>query len=310
MQKVLLTGTTGFIGSALYASILANEGFDARQVVRKTSSKNIINNCIEVEEFTGNTDFNIALTNIDIVIHLAAIAHVPNNSILDDAEKYKACNVDATVTLAKQAASNGVRRFIFLSSIGVNGIKNEVPFTSFDIEQPVESYAKSKYEAELALKQLAKETEMEIVIIRPPLVYGKGAPGNFGSLLKITKKNLPLPLGAINNQRSFVAIDNLIDLIVTCIDHPKAANQIFLVSDDEDISTSNLLKKLTIAAGKKPCLLPVSVAFLKLAASMVGKKEAVEKLSSSLVVDIKHTKATLSWQPPITLDEGIRRCFK
>ena len=151
---------------------------------------------------------------------------------------------------------------------------------------------------------------MEVVIIRPPLVYGKDAPGNFGTLLKVAKKNLPLPLGSICNNRSFVALDNLVDLIITCIDHPNAANQTFLVSDDEEISTSNLLKKLILSAGKKPWLVPVPVSLLKLAASIIGNKAAFERFSSSLTVDIEHTKKTLNWKPPITLDEGIRRCFR
>jgi nucleoside-diphosphate-sugar epimerase len=151
---------------------------------------------------------------------------------------------------------------------------------------------------------------MEVVIIRPPLVYGKNAPGNFGTLLRLAKLNLPLPLGAINNQRSFVSIDNLTDLIVTCIKHPKAANQVFLVSDDEVISTSSMLNKLILAADKVPRLMPVPVSVLKFVASIVGKKTIVERFSSSLTVDIEHTKKTLNWAPPVTMDEGIRRCFK
>ena len=172
------------------------------------------------------------------------------------------------------------------------------------------AFAKGRPKPEIALKKIVKNTDMELVIIRPPLVYGKNAPGNFGKLLNVAQRNLPLPLGAINNQRSFVAIDNLVDLIVTCIDHPNAVNHTFLVSDGEDISTSNLLKKLTLAAGKKPWLIPIPLSFLKLIASIVGKKDTVERFSSSLIVDIEHTKSTLNWKPPITLEEGIRRCFK
>lgn len=308
MRKILLTGTTGFIGKELCQSIIELQEFELCKIVRNKNANN--GDSFIVGEFNSDTDFSPALEGVNVVMHLAAVAHSNYSSPLDAVKSYKSCNVDATLTLAKQASEQGVSRFIFLSSIGVNGVSNSAPFIYSDEPNPTEDYAISKYEAEIGLKKIAEETGMEVVIIRPPLVYGKNAPGNFGTLLKVAEKNLPLPLGAINNQRSFVAIDNLVDLIITCIDHPNAANQTFLVSDDEDVSTSNLLKKLTIAAGKKPCLLPVPVTFLKLVASVFGKKAAVEKFSSSLTVDIEHTKKILNWKPPITLDEGIRRCFK
>lgn len=303
MLNVLLTGSTGFIGSALNFSIQNN--YNVVNVVRETSVDSS-GNIIEVGDFSGKTNFSNALSNINVVIHLAALAHMKGVSY----RQFKEVNVEGTLALAKQAAENGVKRFIFLSSIGVNGIANQTPFYSSDNPKPVEDYATSKFEAELGLQKIAQETGMEVVIIRPPLVYGKNAPGNFSTLLKLAEKNLPLPLGAIHNDRSFVAIDNLIDLIITCIDHPKAANEIFLVSDDENISTSDLLKKLTIAAGEKPMLLPVPVSILKFIAGVLGKKAVVERFSSSLTVDIEHTKKTLNWTPPITLDDGIRRCFE
>ncbi|ETJ48417.1 NAD-dependent epimerase/dehydratase family protein [Pseudoalteromonas agarivorans] len=308
MSKILLTGSTGFIGKELCQSIIKHTEFELCKVVRNNNSSD--SNSFIVGEFNSDTDFSSALEGVSVVIHLAAVAHSNYSSSTDAAKSYKSCNVDATLALAKQASEQGVSRFIFLSSIGVNGNSNCVPFTPLDLERPVDDYAKSKYEAEVALRELYKSKKMEVVIIRPPLVYGKNAPGNFGTLLKVAKKNLPLPLGAINNKRSFVAIDNLVDLIVTCIDHPNAVNQTFLVSDDEIISSSDLLKNLTLAAGKKPWLWPVPVSYLMFVASIFGKKAAIEKLSSSLTVDIEHTKSTLSWKPPITLDEGIRRCFE
>lgn len=298
-MNILITGATGFIGQKLIVklnhcdiTILARQKSDFPKQIN-----------FSMEDFL---DKIIALDSYDAVIHLAAIAHT--NGL--EQEKFNSINTKATLELAIQAASKKVKRFIFLSSIGVNGLLNSRPFKYSDKPNPTEYYAISKYEAEVGLKKIAKDTGMEIVIIRPPLVYGNGAPGNFGALLNVAEKNLPLPLGSINNQRSFVAVDNLIALIITCIDHPNAANQTFLVSDDEEISTTNLLKKLTLAAGKKPWLLPVPVSFLKFLASIVGKKAAVERFSSSLTVDIEHTKKTLNWKPPITLDEGIRRCFK
>lgn len=308
MIKILLTGSTGFIGSKLSCE-LNNRGYDVVSAVRKKTQQ-MNESHVAVGELHGNTNFLAALSGVHTVIHLAAKAHIKEDQLANSAAEFAKCNTDATITLAKQAISSGAKRFIFISSIGVNGSDNTQPFTCDDTSNPTEAYAVSKHHAEIKLQQLAKETGLEVVIIRPPLVYGKGAPGNFGKLVKLAEKNLPLPLGAINNQRSFVAVDNLVDLIVTCIDHPNAVNQTFLVSDDEKISTSNLLRKLTLAAGKKPWLIPVPVSFLKLIASIVGKKATVEKFSSSLTVDIEHTKNTLNWKPPITLEEGIHRCFK
>ena len=308
-MKILLTGATGFLGTHLFKHISSQHKVSIITRRHTNGFINAFNNHI-IESFSENTDFSKVTKNIDCVVHIAARAHVLNETSSDSLCLYRNVNTEATIRLARQAAEDGVKRFIFISTIGVNGTMNNFPFTAFDEENPLDNYAISKYEAESGLRQVANKTGMEIVIIRPPLVYGKNAPGNFGTLLKVAEKNLPLPLGAINNQRSFVAIDNLVDLITTCIDHPDAANQTFLVSDDEDISTSNLLKKLTLAAGKKPWLLPVPVSLLKFLASIVGKQAAVERFSSSLTVDIEHTKNTLNWKPPITLDEGIRRCFK
>lgn len=307
-MNVLMTGASGFLGSHLFES--ASQSHNIALLTRKKVS--ILTKPIQhvVGQFSSDTNYANSTKNIECIVHVAARAHVINEQAYDALSLYREVNTFATLSLARQAANDGVKRFIFISSIGVNGVSNTLPFKHSDKPNPTEEYAISKYEAEVGLKEIAENTGMEVVIIRPPLVYGKNAPGNFGTLLKVAEKNLPLPLGAINNQRSFVAVDNLIDLIITCIDHPNAANQIFLVSDDQDISTSNLLKKLTLAVGKKPWLLPVPVSFLKFAASIFGKRAAVERFSSSLTVDIEHTKQILNWKPPITLDEGVRRCFK
>jgi len=236
---------------------------------------------------------------------MAAKAHVAGIPLAE----FIQLNTDATINIAKAAAHSGVRRFIFLSSIGVNGICNTKPFSINDTPMPVEDYAVSKRNAEIGLKQIAADTGMEVVIIRPPLVYGANAPGNFGKLVKLAEKNLPLPLGAIHNKRSLVALDNLVDLMVTCIDHPKAANQTFLVSDDQDVSTTELLQMMTRAAGKKPLLLPVPVSWLKLAGKFIGKQAVIDRLCGNLQVDISHTKETLAWKPPVSVEEGIARCF-
>lgn len=305
-MKVFLTGSTGFLGRNLIESLGRCNIKTIAPVRKKNVSSTRTINYITFEDLFDVAQNEAIFDDVDVFIHSAALAH--SKGLTEQA--YRQVNYKLSITLAEAAAKYGVKRFIFISSIGVNGVSNSEPFQNNDIPNPTEDYTISKYEAEVGLKKIAKDTGMEIVIIRPPLIYGKNAPGNFGTLLSIAEKNLPLPLGAINNQRSFVAIDNLVDLIVTCIDHPDAANQTFLVSDDENISTSNLLRKLTLAAGKKPRLLAVPVSFLKFSASIFGKKAAVERFSSSLTVDIEHTKKTLNWNPPITLDEGIRRCFK
>lgn len=242
-------------------------------------------------------------------MHLAAIAHGKNKST-NIGKEFEEVNTLGTLKLAEQSASSGVRRFIYISSIGVNGLSTEDPFKYSDTQNPQEPYAVSKSEAEIGLRKISNDMGMEVVIIRPPLVYGANAPGNFGKFSDLAKKNLPLPLGAINNKRSLVGVDNLVDLITTCIGHPKAANQTFLVSDDNDVSTSDLLKSMIVAAGKKPRLIPVPVSVLRFLAGFLGKSPVIDRMSSNLQVDICHTKDTLGWQPPVSFEEGIRRCFK
>jgi nucleoside-diphosphate-sugar epimerase len=204
-----------------------------------------------------------------------------------------------------------VRRFIFISSIGVNGHINTQPFTEDDLPNPdpTDFYAQSKLQAEQGLWEIQKETGMEIVVIRPPLVYGPGAPGNFGVLVRWVEKGLPLPLGAIHNKRSLVALDNLVDLIATCIDHPNAANQVFLVSDGEDLSTTQLLQGVADAMGKPSRLIPVPASVLQFAATLLGKKAVAQRLLGSLQVDIRHTQKCLNWTPPLTVKQGLARCF-
>lgn len=305
-SKLLITGATGFIGKQFVAES-HKRGFQCRKVARSFAGVSS-DDCIELDLHLP-INWSDHLTEVDCIIHLAAKAHIfqPSSGI-DYAEFYR-INTLATLELAKQAAQARVKRFIFLSSIGVNGIGNTESFSIFDAPVPVEDYAVSKLEAEIGLKQISAETGMEVVIIRPPLVYGRNAPGNFGKLAKLTQKNLPLPLGAINNKRSFVALDNLVDLIITCIDHPKAANQTFLASDDHDVSTTELLQIMIRAAGKTPRLIPVPVSWLKLAGKLTGTQAVIDRLCGSLQVDIAHTRQTLGWVPPITVEEGIRRCF-
>ncbi len=223
---------------------------------------------------------------------------------------YQRVNVSGTLKLAQQAAHAGVRRFIFISSIGVNGNVSKRPFSADGHPHPAEAYAQSKWQAEQALWGIQKQTGMEVVIIRPPLVYGPDAPGNFGSLVRWVEKGVPLPLGAIHNKRSLVGIDNLVDLIIRCIDHPAAANQIFLAGDGEDLSTTELLRGVGKAMGKPARLIPVPAGLLQFGATLLGKKAMAQRLLGSLQVDISKTCELLDWKPPYTVEEGLRRCFE
>lgn len=243
-------------------------------------------------------------------MHLAGRAHQFADCAADPLAEFRAVNCELTLLVARQAAVAGVKRFIFVSSIGVNGNNNVRPYTASDQPNPAESYALSKWEAEQGLWQIQQETGMELVIVRPPLVYGPNAPGNFGSLVRSIEKGIPLPLGAIHNRRSLVGIDNLVDLIIRCIDHPAAANQVFLAGDGVDLSTTELLRGVGKAMGKPARLIPVPAGMLQLGATLLGKKAMAQRLLGSLQVDISKTCELLDWKPPYTVEEGLRRCFE
>lgn len=307
--KVLVTGANGFVGSQLVAHLWANSRHLVRGAVRSTNQdKNT--DCFAVGAIDSQTDWSEALTGQDVVIHAAARVHVMRDEAGDPLSAFREVNVAGTENLARQAAQSGVRRFIFLSSIKVNGEHTPpgVPFTADDQPAPKDAYGTSKLEAEGALKRVSKETGMEIVIIRPPLVYGPGVKGNFASMVKLVAKGWPLPLGATKNRRSFVALDNLIDLIVMCIDHPAAANQSFLVSDGEDLSTSELFRRVAEALNKPSRLVPVPVVLLEVGARLLGKKAIAQRLLGSLEVDLSKTTTVLGWKPPISVSEGLKRC--
>ena len=307
-MSVLLTGSTGFIGQRLLESLAPHNVLCA---VRKQVAQD---GSICVGDITGITDWKRCFDmefGVEVIVHCAARVHVMGDKAQDPLQAFREVNTAGTLRLATQAADAGVKRFIFLSSIKVNGesTSSDSEFSINDKETPLDAYGISKMEAEVGLRKLAVRTGMEVVIIRPPLVYGPGVKGNFASMLAIAKKNVPLPLGAIRNKRSLVAVDNLVDLIVTCIDHPKAGNQTFLVSDDYDVSTTELLKQLIVAAGYKPRLIPVPMKFVRLAATLIGRKEIADRLCGSLRIDISHTKDTLGWAPPLSFEEAIARCF-
>ncbi|SNY51849.1 Nucleoside-diphosphate-sugar epimerase [Arsukibacterium tuosuense] len=311
MNNILITGASGFIGSKLVEQLLA-AGSSNLTVVSRNNENNFAPGVtlFQIESIENTPDWSLALKGIDVVIHCAARVHSVSDNHKESLERFRAVNVEATLALARQAIASNVKRFIFISSIGVNGISNTKPFTVTDKPNPTEDYAISKFEAETGLKALLSNANTELVIIRPPLVYGLNAKGNFGHLFKLAQKRLPMPLGAINNKRSLVSLDNLVDLIQTCISHPNAKSQTFMVSDDHDVSTTELVRLVANASGKGALLLPVPVSFLKFFAACLGKKSMATKLCDSLQVDIAHTKQVLGWSPPLTLEQGIARCFE
>jgi nucleoside-diphosphate-sugar epimerase len=309
-MKLLLTGATGFLGSQLATALHSKRDLNLTAAVRRHIEIPAAH-IVEVQGLDANTNWLATLTNQQVVIHAAARAHIMKDEVADPLAEYRRVNVDGTLNLARQAAAAGVKRFIFISSINVNGEQTSPfkPFTADDLVSPNDVTGISKWEAEQGLQQLAAETGMELVIIRPPLVYGPGVKGNFASMIKLVAKGLPLPLGAIHNQRSLVAVDNLVDLIITCIDHPAAANQVFLAGDGQDMSTTELLRGVARAMGKPSRLIPVPASLLMLGATVLGKKAMAQRLLGSLQVDISKARNLLGWEPPVSVDEGLKRCF-
>ncbi len=307
-MRVLVTGANGFVGRALCLN-LKQQGYLVRRVSRIASAQcEGVENTI-VGPIDGMTNWLPALSHVDVVVHLAARVHVMSDTTVDPLMEYRNVNVKGCLNLARQAAAAGVKRLIFLSSIKVNGEITQPghPFTADDVPAPQEPYGISKLEAEQGLRAIAVETELAVVVIRSPLVYGPGVGANFNAMLKAVASGVPLPLGAIDNRRSLVALDNLVNLITICLEHPKAVNQIFLVSDGEDLSTKELIGRVAKAMGKPARLFSVPVQLLKIGGALTHRQSAVRRLCESLQVDISKTTAFLGWTPPITVDEGIRR---
>lgn len=304
-MTVAITGATGFVGSALSTKLTAL-GAKVIPAVRNATG-------LPDEIVTGDLGVSLncqsALSVCDAVVHLAARVHVMHDDIADPLKEYRKVNVDGTLRLAREAAAAGVQRFVFISSIKVNGESTlpRSPFTANQTPAPSDLYGVSKWEAEQRLLALATEKGMEVVIIRPVLVYGPDVKANFLNMMKWLYKGIPLPFGAIHNKRSMVALDNLVDLIVTCIDHPKAANQTFLVSDDDDLSTTDLLRRMGRALGRQAYLMPIPSWMLVMAAAMLGKRAIAQRLCGSLQVDIGKTRELLGWRPPVCVDDGLHQ---
>ncbi|KIF82715.1 UDP-glucose 4-epimerase family protein [Noviherbaspirillum autotrophicum] len=307
MRTILVTGATGFVGKALCAR-LASANLPLVQAVRRARSG--IAGEIAVGDLDAGTDWRVALAGCEAVVHLAARVHVMRDMAADPLAEFRRINVEATLSLARQAADAGVRRFVMVSSAKVNGESTDLghPFTAHDIPAPQDAYAISKYEAEQGLRALAGKTGMEVVIVRPPLVYGPDVKANFATMLRWLARGIPLPLGSVtHNRRSLVSIDNLVDLLMTCLYHPSAAGQTFLASDDEDLSTAELLRRLSAALGRPSRLVPIPESWLLLGAHLAGKPGIYQRLCGSLQLDITHTRERLGWKPPFSVDESLWR---
>lgn len=264
---------------------------------------------VSVGELAKDTDWNVALRGVNAVVHTAARVHMMEDPAIQPLAEFRRINVESTLNLARQAVAAGVQRFVFLSSIKVNGESTPLdrPFNADDTPNPSDAYALSKYEAEQGLRECAKEAGLEVVIIRPVLVYGPGVKANFLSMMRWLDRGVPLPFGAIRNARSLVALENLVDLVEVCIRHSAAPNEVFLVSDGEDLSTPELLRRTGAAMGRSPRLMPVPESVLRSAATIIGKSHVGERLCSSLRVDIEKTRGLLGWAPPVSVDQALKK---
>jgi UDP-glucose 4-epimerase len=305
---IFVTGATGFVGGALVQRLLADGQHIAVGLHAPTDTQWSAAVETRVMGRLGEDDLQaLDLAGVSTVVHCAGRAHIMRDPEADALSAFRRVNVAGTLSLAHRAAACGVRRFVFISSVKVNGESTNPgrPFVETDKPQPMDAYGQSKLEAEQGLKELATRHGMEWVIIRPPLVYGPGVKANFAALANAATKGWPLPLGSIHNQRSMVALDNLVDFISCCTQHPQAANQTFLISDGHDLSTPELVRQLAKAAGVTARLPRIPVTWLKAAASLLGKKGAVERMSDSLQVNISKAQTLLQWTPPVTVAQGL-----
>ena len=310
MEKILVTGASGFIGNNL-CNKLIELNFNVRGAVRTLDSLTVDYNfnAVTVGEIGANTNWKNALKDIDCIINCAGKAHLINKK--NNANLYHLINTEGTKNLAEQAVKAGVKRLILLSSVKVNGESTDQianhKFSHKNLSNPQDPYAISKLEAEKVLWKISLRTGLEVVVVRLPLVYGNGAKGNLARLIKLVKLGIPLPLGMIDNQRSMIGIDNLVDLLIRCIDDPEASGKTFLTSDGEDISTPELIKLIASSMGKKANLFPLPIFILKFLGTIFGKSEEINRLTGSLRIDNSYTKKILNWTPPVSVEEGIRR---
>lgn len=307
MKRVLVTGASGFVGRRLCAS-LAAQGWQVRAALRNPSLAHTGKN-LEVHlvpDIGPDTDWSAVLADVDAVVHLAARVHVMHESAMDGLQRHRRVNTEGTATLARAAARAGVQRFIYLSSIKVNGERTAgEPFTETDPPAPVDAYGISKLEAEQHLTQIAVETGLKTAIFRPPLIYGPGVKGNFLRLIKLVDRGLPLPLAGIHNARSLLCVDNLVSAIAAALDRPQPVQGTFLVSDDHDLSTPELIRHIAVALGKKSRLLPCPPSWLLVAAKLLGRRAEAGRMIESLRINSSKLRQELQWNPPVSVDSGI-----
>lgn len=309
-MNILITGASGFVGSNLVRHLLRVSGVSLTVAVRHSVEIPGVK-VIEIRSIESVTDWSMELDGIDVVVHLAACAHNKTDGhYTNGTSQYEAVNVDATLNLASHAARAGVRRFIYMSSIGVNGRESGAPFREEDSPNPSDDYARSKLMAEHGLWELKKNLSIDVVIVRPVLVYGPNAPGNFGRLVKLIHSGLPLPFASIDNKRSFIAIDNLVDLIGICIYHPAAANQVFLAADGSDISIVEMIKGIAVESGRPSRLFGISPKTFEFFLSILGKRKLALQFTRPLRVDISKARRLLHWEPKLSTAEGLKRCFE
>ena len=307
MINVLVTGANGFVGREL-CHVLHADGYPVKGSVRRPGVSEQVapyDAVVSVGEIGPDTDWVDALSEVDVVVHLAARVHMMKEEASNPLDAFRQVNALGTERLALQAAESGVKRFIYVSSIKVNGEGADKVLSENDKPNPTDPYARSKWEAEQLLSKISAQTGMEVVIVRPPLVYGPGVKANFLSLIRWVDRGVPLPLGAVKNRRSLVSVKNLVDLIIKCIDHPNAAGEVFLVADEDDISTPELLRCVAQGVGRKARLVNVPPRLLKFAFGLIKRREVIERLCGSLVVDISKAKHLLGWAPPISLAQGL-----
>ncbi len=312
-MKILITGANGFIGRTLVLRLIsesANEVIAATRSIGLSNIPGVQDYC--VGDLSSVIDWSLPLQGVDTVVHCAARVHVVSDSKSGQLEAYLRINTEGTLNLARQAVLAGVKRFVFISSIKVNGEATQIgsPYHADDQPAPIDPYGISKLEAEKGLRKIEALTGMGVVIVRPPLVYGPGVKANFASMMGWLKSGFPLPFGMIHNARSIVALENLVDLLVTCVNHPAAPGQTFLVSDGEDVSTTELLQRTAQAMGKKAFLLPIPTFVLKVCAAILGKRDLERRLCGFLQVDIEKTRSLLGWNPPLKMEEGLKNAVE
>jgi nucleoside-diphosphate-sugar epimerase len=308
-MKILVSGANGFVGKPLCEALI-KRGWMVRGAVRSQGFDNLSIEFVKINDINAQTDWSEALRDIDVVIHLAARVHNREEMSADPLMEFQKVNVEGTKQLAMQATKAGVKRFVYVSSIGVMGPQGKLPFTEEDKPNPQNYYSISKWEAEKCLSEIAKKYGLEVVIIRPPLIYGPNAPGNFFKMTQLIKKKIPLPLASIKNLRSLIYIDNFIDALVLCVNHPKAAGKTFLISDGDDVSTPQLFIEVAKAMGAKINLLPCPIFLLKVLALFTGKRLVLSKLLDYLQIDNSKIKHDLGWKPKVCMGVGLKRTFE